>query len=271
MIHSSFQRVLATTIALALATPLAQAHSAFFVPSSTVLSKPQWVTIDGGTGTDMFFFNHGPLRLDGLVVTAPDGSAVAPENLMIGKVRSVFDLNLTQTGTYRIANANAGVSARYKDKTTGQNKGFRGTAANFEKEVPADAVELQVNESVSRLETFVTVGKPSAFTPTGVGLELIAVTHPNDLYSGEEATFAFHLDGQPAAGLDVEIVPGGIRYRDKIGEIALKTDAQGRITVKWPQPGLYRLEVSTRDSKTTVKQAKERRLGYAVVLEVLSQ
>ena len=35
--------------------------------------------------------------------------------------------------------------------------------------------------------------------------------------------------------------------------------------------GLYRLEVNAKDNKTTVKQAKERRLGYAVVLEVLSQ
>ncbi|OYT98471.1 MAG: ABC transporter permease [Burkholderiales bacterium PBB1] len=271
MILSSFQRVLATTLALTLAAPLVEAHSAFFVPSSTVLSKPQWVTIDGGVGTDMFYFNHGPLRLDGLVVTAPDGTAVTPENLVVGKVRSVFDLNLTQTGTYRIATANSGVTARYKDKATGQNKGFRGTAANFEKEVPADAEDLQVNESVSRLETFVTVGRPSAFTPTGVGLELIAVTHPNDLYSGEEATFAFVLDGKPAVGLEVEVVPGGVRYRDKIGEIALKTDAQGRVTLKWPQPGLYRLEVNAKDGQTTVKQARERRLGYAVVLEVLSQ
>lgn len=266
-----FRRALASALVLALVAPLAHAHSAFLVPSSTVLSKPQWVTVDGGVGTDMFYFNHAPLRLDGLVVTAPDGSALAPESLVVGKVRSVFDLNLTQTGTYRIAIANSGVSARYKDRATGQNKGFRGTAANFEKEVPADALELQVHESVTRLETFVTVGKPSAITPTGVGLELVAVTHPNDLYSGEEATFAFQLDGKPAAGLEVEVVPGGIRYRDKIGEIALKTDAQGRVTLKWPQPGLYRLEVNARDGRTTVKQASERRLGYAVVLEVLSQ
>ncbi len=271
MILTSFQRVLATTIALGLGAPLAHAHSAFLLPSSTVLSKPQWVTIDGGVGTDMFFFNHAPLRLAGLAVTAPDGSAVTPENLLVGRLRSVFDLNLTQAGTYRIANASSGVTARYKDKATGQNKGFRGTPAAFEKDVPADAQELQVNESVTRLETYVTVGKPSVVKPTGVGLELVAVTHPNDLYSGEEATFVFHIDGQPAAGLDIEIVPGGIRYRDKIEGIALKTDAQGRVTVTWPQPGVYRLEANAKDNKTTFKPAKERRLGYAVVLEVLSQ
>jgi len=262
---------LAAVVSAAFASGLAQAHSQFLLPSSTVLSKPQWITVDGGVGTDMFFFNHAPLRLDGLAVTAPDGSALTPENVVTGKVRSAFDLNLSQPGTYRIANANAGVTARYKDKATGQNKGFRGTAENFAKDVPADAEDLQVNESVSRIETFVTVGKPSTPKAIGVGLELVPLTHPNDLYAGEKATFAIRLDGQPAANLDVEVVPGGNRYRDKINEIALKTDAKGEVSITWPQPGLYRLEVRTSDNKTTVKQAKERRLLYAATFEVLPQ
>ncbi|WP_428420952.1 DUF4198 domain-containing protein [Methylibium sp.] len=271
MLRSPFPRAVAAALAFGLSVSLVHAHSAFLLPSSTVLSKPQWITVDGGVGTDMFFFNHAPLRLDGLAVTAPDGSAVTPENLLVGKLRSVFDLNLTQAGTYRIANGFSGVTARYKDKATGQNKGFRGSAASFATDVPADAEELQASESVSRVETFVTVGKPSAIKPTGAGLELVALTHPNDLYSGEQATFAFHIDGKPAADVDIELVPGGKRYRDKLGETTLKTDAQGRVTVQWPQPGLYRLEASARDNRTTLKQAKERRLLYAVVLEVLPQ
>ncbi len=263
--------LLATTaLAFGLAAPAVQAHSSFLVPSSTVLSKPQWVTVDGAVGNDLFYFNHAPLRLEGLAVTAPDGSALQPENLLVGKLRSVFDLHLAQPGTYRIASASAGVSARYKD-AAGQPKGFRGSAEAFAKEVPADAAELTVSEAVSRLETFVTVGKPSALRPIGRGLELVPVTHPNDLFAGEAATFAFQLDGRPAAGLEVEVIAGGTRFRDKLGELALTTDAQGRVTITWPQPGLYRLEVSLRDERTTVQQAKERRVVYAAVLEVLSQ
>jgi uncharacterized GH25 family protein len=271
MSRSRFALVVTTALAFGLSVPLARAHSSFLVPSSTVLSKPQWVTIDGASGNDIFYFNHAPLRLDGLVVTAPDGSAVAPENVVVGKLRSVFDLNLTQAGTYRVANGFSGVTARYKDAATGQNKGFRGTAENFAKDVPADAPELTVNEGISRLETFITVGKPSAIQPTGKGLEFVPVTHPNDLFTGEAATFGFLLDGQPATDLEVEIVFGGTRYRDKVGEMTLKTDAKGQVKVNWPQPGLYRMEVSTKDNTTTLKQAKERRLVYAAVLEVLPQ
>lgn len=261
----------AAALALSFTLPLAHAHSSFLLASSTVMSKPQWITVDGAIGNDMFFFNHVPMRLDGVVVTAPDGSLLAPENVMSGKLRSVFDLNLTQTGTYRIANAFAGVTARYKDKASGQPKGWRGDAAAFAREVPADAEDLRVNESASRLETFVTVGKPSEIRPSGRGLELVALTHPNDLFSGESASFGFVLDGKPAAGLEVEIIPAGNRYRDKVGDFRLTTDAQGRISVRWPQAGLYRLEISTTDQKTSVAQASERRLVYAAVLEVLPQ
>ena len=37
----------------------------------------------------------------------------------------------------------------------------------------------------------------------------------------------------------------------------------------WPQAGMYWLEASTKDNKTTVPQAKERRLSYAATLEVM--
>jgi uncharacterized GH25 family protein len=263
--------VTVTVIAFAgLAALKAQAHSAFLVPSSTVLSKPQWVTIDGGVGNEMFYFNHNALRLDNVSVTGPDGAKVQMENVMTGKVRSTFDINLTQPGTYRVSNAFAGINARYKD-ATGAQKGWRGTAATFEKEVPADAADLRLTESSTRLETFVTVGKPTPVATTGVGLEFVPVTHPNDLYNGEKVTFGFTIDGKPAEGLSVEIVPGGGRYRDKVGDYTVKTDAKGQITLTFAEPGMYRMEVSGKDDKTSLKQIKERRLVYAAVLEVLAQ
>ncbi|RZJ03251.1 MAG: DUF4198 domain-containing protein, partial [Rubrivivax sp.] len=81
----------------------AQAHNVWLMPSSTVLSKAEWITVDAAVSNDLFFFNHVPLRLDNLTVTAPDGSALAPQNMHTGKLRSVFDLQLTQPGTYRLA------------------------------------------------------------------------------------------------------------------------------------------------------------------------
>lgn len=259
-----------TLVVLAMLPTLALAHSPFLLPSATVLSKPAWITVDG-SATDVLFDYSAPLRLSELIVSAPDGSAVTPENDLTGKLRRVFDLNLQQTGTYRITGVTGGVNARYKD-AEGKNKSWRGAAADFEKNVPKDAIDLKLGESAGRIEAFVTVGKPTPINATGKGLELVPVTHPNDLYSGEEARFRFTLDGKPvAAGMKVEIIAGGRRFRNANEEIELKTDANGAVKVKWPTPGLYRIEIAMKDDKTSLPQIKERRISYAAVLEVLPQ
>ncbi|WP_439810660.1 DUF4198 domain-containing protein [Bordetella bronchiseptica] len=255
--------------ALTLALPLAaQAHDVWVLPSSTVLSGvDSWITVDAAVGNDKFYFNHAPLRLDGLDIVAPDGSAAQAENVSRGKVRSTFDLQLKQNGTYRVAVVNDGVFARWKED--GKSKRYFGKPEGMAAAVPANAQELEISQSLGRVETFVTAGKPGAIKPVGKGLELVAVSHPNDLYSDEPATFQMLLDGKPAAGLDIEIVPNGSRYRDKIEEIELKTDADGKFQVKWPQPGMYWVHTGAEDDKVSVPKATKRRMSYALTLEVL--
>ncbi len=262
-------------LALAIAAVLpfsALAHKAWLQPSQTVLAGERpWITVDAAVSNDLFYFNHVPLRLDTLVITAPDGSAVQPQNPATGKYRSVFDVELAQTGTYRLALVNDGLFANWNEN--GQRKRWRGNAASFASEVPKDAKDLQVSQSLGRVETFVTNGAPNqtALKPSGRGLELVPVTHPNDLFAGEKATFKLHIDGKPAPGLDVEIVRGGTRYRNAQDELKLTTDAQGSFSVTWPEAGMYWLETTSEDAKTSLPQAKQRRLSYVATLEVLPQ
>ena len=110
-----------------------------------------------------------PCRLQGLVITAPDGSAVTPENTSTGKYRSTFDVPLKNKGTYRIALVSDGLFARYKEN--GEQKRWRGKAENLAKEIPATATDVVVTQSQRRLETFVSVGNPdeAALKPTGAG------------------------------------------------------------------------------------------------------
>ncbi len=259
------------TLSLACVPLLAHAHKAWLLPSSTVSTVDQWITVDAAVSNDLFYFNHVPLRIDALQIVDPKGSQVKPENVATGKYRTTFDLHLTQNGTYRLANINSGVFANYEEN--GAPKRWRGTAENFAAEVPANAQNLRISESVGRVEAFVTAGKPTtdALKPTNVGLELVPVTHPNDLYAGEAAKFGLLLDGKPATNLDVTILPGGSRYRDQPQEIKVKTDAAGQFSVTWPAPGMYWLETKWQDDKTSVKQATQRRVSYVATFEVLPQ
>lgn len=262
-----------SALALVALLPLsAHAHRQWLLPSATVLSgSDPWVTVDAAVSNDLFYFEHFPLRLDNLSVSAPDGSPAKAENQSTGRYRSTFDVHLSAPGTYKLAVVNNGLLASYKEN--GQTKRWRGSAEDFAQKVPANAQELQVTQSESRLETFVTAGKPTtqALKTSGRGLELAPVTHPNDLFAGEPANFRLLLDGKPAANVEVEVVPGGNRYRDQLGEMKVKTDADGKFTVKWPWPGMYWIEAEVRDDKVSLKPAKARRAAYMATFEVLPQ
>lgn len=259
-------------VALVLAAPLpALAHKAWLMPSSTVLPQNAWITVDAAVSNDLFYFNHNPLRTESLAITAPDGSTVQAQNPHTGKYRTVFDVELAQSGTYRIAAVNAGLFANWEEN--GEPKRWRGNAEAFAKEVPKDAAKLQVTQNAMRVETFVTAGAPDtkALATTGQGLELAPVTHPNDLFAGEAATFALLIDGKPAANVEVTVVAGGTRYRDAQEEMKITTGADGKFEVTWPAAGMYWMNASLQDDKNAAPPATQRRASYVATFEVLPQ
>ena len=249
------------------------------LPSSTVLSNPDaWVTVDAAVSNGLFYFDHVPMRLANLKITGPDGQERKPQNTATGKYRSTFDVHLNGAGTYKLAMVQSTVFASWEDR--GEQKNWRGSMADFASQVPAGAQELKTSRMNSRLETFVTAGKPSSkvFETTGVGLELVPVTHPNDLVTGEAATFQLLLDGKPAAGLEVTIIAGASRYRDKEGEIKVKTGADGKFSVTFRDPGMYWMNVTTARARSEgpaagglMRMPMGDRSSYTATFEVLPQ
>ena len=260
-------------VALALAALAcnAHAHRPWLLPSSTLVeAKDPWVTVDAAISENLFDIDHQPLKLDALLITGPDGSRVTPENLFSGRLRSTFDIKLAKPGTYKASIVTHSVMASYK--LNGEMKRWRGTEATFSSEIPAGAQEVQATRVLSRLETFVSAGKPNetVFKPLGEGLELFPVTHPNDLRVGEKATWRFLLDGKAAPHLPFSLVPGGVRYRGVLGEIRLSTDANGEISFTVPAAGMYLLNASW-PAAAAGQPPPARRVTYAATLEVLPQ
>jgi uncharacterized GH25 family protein len=244
----------------------------WMVPSATVISSGDaWVTVDAAVSNDLYYPDHFPAQLDQLVITAPDGSTVKPENAATGKYRSTFDVAVPQKGTYRLALVNQGLFANYE--LDGQKKRWRGKAADLKEAIPANAKNVQVSEMASRVETFITQGSPSsgALKSTGKGLELVPVSQPNDLMAGEKATFQLLLDGKPASNLKVIAINGATRYRNAQDEMDTTTDKDGKFSFTWPAAGMYWVNASTEDEHTAVKEARRRRLAYTATLEVLPQ
>ena len=249
----------------------AQAHRSWLLPSTTVIDdKAGWVTVDAAVSEDLFYFDHLAQSLDGLEVSGPDGKPVAPENLFKGRLRSSFDLNLTQPGSYRISLVREGVIGSYK--VGGEMKRFRGSEKDFAKQIPAAATDVNLTRTHARQETFVSVREPSELMPkppANVGIELVPLTHPNALLAGETARFRLLIDGKPLANHLLGIVPGGVRYRGVLNEIAVTSDTKGEFSVKWPAAGMYWLSASW-PVRTPGAAPAPRRASYSATLEVLN-
>jgi uncharacterized GH25 family protein len=259
------------SILIALFAPLsAHAARAWLLPSQTIVANSGgWVAVDAAMADDLFSVNQGAMNIDPLVVSGPDGKPVTPQNVAKARTRATFDLELRQPGTYRISVADDMVMARWEEE--GKPKRWRGTAAEMGKGIPAGAAKLEVEQMQRRIETFVSVGTPTALAEQRGGLQLVPLTHPNDLYAGEKARFRFLIDGKPAKELEVEIIAGGTRYRDSPDEMLLKTDANGELAVTWPAAGLYWLGADIQDEGATVPNVKKRRASYNATFEVLTQ
>lgn len=230
----------------ALAAPLsAQAHRAWMAPSATVLSGTDaFVGFDAAMSNVVYQADHAAMRLSGLEIIAPDGTALEALNAHQSRQRSTFDLELKQEGTYRVANVVAGFMGTYEQG--GERKRYRGSEADFAGALPADATNVQTARTFTRTESFVTLGVPSDITATGKGLELLPVTHPNDAAEGEASSFKLLINGQPAGNIDVTIARGGQRYRGASEEVTTKTAADGTFSITWSAPGLHWIGASVR-------------------------
>jgi len=249
--HPTFTRTLPIRCArLALwaataALPLSShAHMTWLLPNSSQVSgKEPVVSVDSALSEDLFIYERGA-KLETVRITGPDGAEVAVENRSSARHRDSFDFKPVKSGTYRISNLGRAVMASYK--LGGETRRFRGTVEAFDKEVPANAEVTALTVSTNRQQTFVSKEEPGQpdFAPEGQGLELLPLRPVTDLSDGDSSRFRLLLDGKPLAGATVKLLREGNRYRYKLGEVDLKSDAQGEFVVQWTEPGRYWLGVS---------------------------
>jgi len=252
----------------------AEAHRAWVLPSSTVLSGDEsWVTFDACASNNIFFFNHRPMPADAISAVAPDGSAIALQNTAEGAMRTTFDLELKKEGTYKVGVVRSGLGAFWREGE--ERKRWRGTREELISQGIHKKEGVRISDGSSSILSYVTLGKPSkeVLAPKGEGLEVsFNDGHPNDLVVGEDTVLTFTLNGKPAANLEVVIIRDGDRYRNEVEEITLKTNDKGECTVSWPQAGRYWLNAEIEGEAEAIEGIPVRKnSALALTLEVFPE
>lgn len=253
-----------------LVSAAASAHNIWIRPSSTHLSgETDYVAIDGAGSDFPFDVNHRGRPAAGLHAYAPDGKEIEKENLAVGKLRTTYDAKLSQQGTHRFVDELRYVQFNYPDEN-GKSKRWRDSPEKFQQENPlADKKREKFKQLTFIAETFATLGEPTAeaIKPSDKGLDIEYLTHPNELYVGEKAEFRVVFDGKPLADARVRLAKDGMRYTSpKFTE--LKTDADGKISIDWPEAGMYWIGTEKEVPSDVVKDAPHTH-RYAAGLEVL--
>lgn len=236
--------------ALAVAGAAAAAHMPYLKPT-TFTPHREFVTVESAMSADMFFLPDFPIRGDGdYWATGPSGETVKATSATVHKEFAVAEVALPGPGTYRLSTGERPGRATKFARIDGEWKmvrpaGAPGGRGVDESAVPAGA-ETMTSTGYTRAEAYVTRGAPDrgALKPTGKGLELEPVTHPNEIYAGEAFKFRLLNDGQAAGDVAFAIYRAGDQHAEKRYTYSAKTDAAGAAAVTFDQAGIYVLVAS---------------------------
>ncbi|MBX3483654.1 DUF4198 domain-containing protein [Phenylobacterium sp.] len=259
------------------------AHTPYLKPT-TFAPKHPFVSVEAALTEGAFFVPDMPIRGEApFWVTGNDGQPVKAANVVMLKEFAVVEVDLPADGTYRISTGErAGRSAKWV-KIDGAWKmvrpaggpgrgggappagappaggppagaagggpppGAGGGQSRFVEEsaIPAGA-ETMTAVGYNRSETYVTKGAPTngALKPTGQGLEVEAISHPNEAFAGEAFKIRVLNDGKPLPTFAFTLSRAGDVYVDQRFAQTVRTDAAGAASLKLPTPGVYVLQAS---------------------------
>lgn len=225
------------TLSALLLAASASAHTPYLAPNTFAPQPGQTVTLDAAFA-ETFFVPEAAFDQSHFSITGPDGRDVEPARMQALDTRTVLEHTLgKQPGTYRVSSG-LRVGAQFR---TWELDGKRQTVRDPNVAMPKGATLIASFQSRTLAETYLSVGKPDrrALAPRNRGLELVPVTHPNDLYVGESFAFTVQYDGVPLAGQTVDISEAVWTSDRKPTQVSVTTDAAGRATLKLDRAGTW--------------------------------
>lgn len=213
----------------------ALAHTPYLKPFSFEPVAGDRVTLDASFA-EKFFVPEAAFNSDTFVVITPSGESVAPESKVDLKTRTVLEHALPEEGTYRFSTGSRFGAVFRTYELDGERRSVRGD----EEPIPEGANVILHFQSVTKAEAYVSKGAPSntVLAAQNSGLEIVPVSHPNNLFAGDAFEFQVLFDGEPMANFELNAHHGRDQFSEDKG-ITLTTDAQGKAVLTAENQGVY--------------------------------
>lgn len=215
----------------------AQAHTPFLLPSRFDVEAKEVVGVDAGF-TEKFFVSDVAFGDTAFAIVTPAGARIPFGDIRQLKQRTVAEQKLPdEKGTYRLSTGPR-LGAVFR---TWQHNGKTETARDPAQVMPEGAKLLSHYQSLSISEAYVTAGKPStkALAAVGKGLEIVAITHPSDLFVNEKFDFTVQYDGKPLPNQKVSVYRSPMDLANQSIVQNVSTDADGKVALPLTKAGIY--------------------------------
>ena len=247
--------------AAALAPGAAQAHMPYLMPNYFDVTARDHVTVQASFTEDVFAPDV-VMRSDAWFARGPAGSTpIAQVNYM--RDLAAFEVALPAAGTYRISSG---------ERLGRKSKMFRNTAGQWimtGEGGDAGGAPLVDVQSVTIAEAYVTRQSPTrdVLAASGKGLDLVPITHPNEIFAMEPARFELQFEGKPLEGALVTVYRAAGVYDGGKVAAELTTDAAGRFSITPPDGGTYLALVRHRTEAPAGAETPYRSYSYALTFE----
>ena len=247
----------------------AHAHTPYLLPSSFDVQPKETIGVDAGF-TEKFFVPAVAYGETAFSIVTPQGARIAFGDIRQFKQRTVAEQALPdEKGTYRLSTGPR-LGAVFR---TWEHNGKTESARDPKQVMPADAKLLSHYQSLSVAEAYVTAGKPStkALAPLGKGLEIVAITHPSDLYVNEKFEFVVQYDGKRLPNQKVSVYRSAMDLASQSTVQHLTTDADGKVALPLTKSGLYLALVRYQSPAPAGAAAPMYGNNYTLTFRVLDQ
>lgn len=217
----------------------ALAHTSYLLPNYFSVTEGKMITLEGGFAEKMFSSDVA-LTSKEFHLYRPDGKRDTFDKVASFEQITILESDINEPGTYLF--------------TSGERLGRMSTIAKVKGEwvtvnpedpkaqVPKEATDVSKSQTATVTDVYVTKGKPSdavlKLPPQG-HLAFTPITHPSAIFLDEGFEMAVSWGGKPLANFETILYRQGGDYDEKKFEQSNKTDANGKLKLKFDRPGIY--------------------------------